>query len=148
MPAFDWAEHLEHRMTFDDSYFEENGIPFIPPIAEVGKRARQMGDMLLRELKLDFATDDVDAFFDPDNAEVDYGDAQDDESLFEAVRENLQVVMEYASSQYILEDMGRTPFTTVEKDAIMDRLDELNLVDGRIIPDEEYDAYMDELEGK
>jgi hypothetical protein len=143
---FDWEEHLERRMTFDDSHLIENGIPFSPPVWEVGSRARVMADMLLRELKLDFTTDDVDAFFDPADVELDYGAAQDDESLFEAVKEIMKVVMEYASSQFICEDIGRTPFTAAEKDAFIDRLGDLHLVDGCIIPDEECDGYMEGLE--
>lgn len=127
---------MERRMTFDDSHLVESGTPFIPPVWEVGERARIMADMLLRELKLDFTTDDVDAFFDPSDSELHYGDAQDDDDLFEAVRETIETVIEYASSQGIKDDLGRTPFTVEERDALIDRLGELHLVDGRIVDDE------------
>ena len=140
LPDFDWEEHLERRITFDDRYFVENGIPFSPPVWDVGERAKQMADMLLHELNLDFTTDDVDAYFDPSDSELDYGDAQDDEDLFGAVLETMEIVLDYAASQDIQNDLGRTPLTKAEKNALMERLGELRLVEGRIVEDEDCDV--------
>lgn len=139
LPAFDWQTYYERTITFDDSHFIENGIPFIAPVAEVGQRARLMYEMMLPLLPLELSEDEIDALFDPSDAELDFGGVYDDEDLFRKAMEHMAMTVDYWETIF----EHRPPLSQEEKKKLTDRLNELNLLDGRIIPDGEYDAYMD-----
>jgi|GEM_PF-2082044 len=142
LPKFDWEEHLDAISAFEEDGMEENYAPHNPWYKR-GKRAKRLFKMLLAKLELELSKDDIDDLMDPDDVELNFGDATDDESLFEAVQEHLCMVLDEWNTIFT----DRPTPTKEQRRAMADRVHEFNLIDRRIIPEEEYDAYMDELEG-
>lgn len=133
LPTFDWDAQLEAEATFDDSHFIEQGIPYTPPIYAVSTRARQMFELMLSLLPLQLTEDETDALFDPDAAELDFADVTNDQGLFEKVQEHLSMTVDYWET--IFEQ--RPPLSMEEKKNLTGCLWEMDLVDGRIVEEDE-----------